>query len=247
MQEADRKLAWSAVFVLAVIAAELSWFLFVGPAHHSADAAAQQTDQDNLPWWDSAAAWTAIFTCILTASTIGLWGQTKRLAEGAADQSKQMAKSLALAQREYDATHRPRIKLRNIGYPPIRRNVPVTFRITIANAGDNDATIVAVAIGVNRNTETGIFAVPLSPPHDEKKITLKGGQLHTFYRDAVENSESTVWSGVLADMDTLTVFGEITYSDKNNIVRRTGFGRTWDKNLRAFRRSQTYADFEYED
>jgi len=247
MQEADRKAVWALVFALVVIAIEFAWFLLVGPAHNGADAAAQQTGQDNPPWWDSAAAWTAIFTCVLTASTIGLWLQTRRLAEGADDQASKMRESLELAQREYDATHRPRIKLRNISYPPIRQNVPVTFRVTIANAGDNDATIVSVAIGVNRSSDDGIFAVPLSPPHDAKNIALKGGQLHTFYRDAVEESDSSTWGGVLADVDTLTVYGEITYSDKNNIIRRTAFGRTWDSDLRAFRRSKTYADFEYED
>ncbi len=41
----------------------------------------------------------ALFTIVLALSTIFLWQETERLAEGAVDQSKQMAKSIAVAEK----------------------------------------------------------------------------------------------------------------------------------------------------
>lgn len=51
----------------------------------------------------SAAFWTAIFTLALTISTILLWWQTRRLAEGAEDQSRKMAASIEEMRRSADA------------------------------------------------------------------------------------------------------------------------------------------------
>jgi hypothetical protein len=78
VQEQDRKLAWSSLFVLAVVAAEIAWFLFVGPTHYNPSNAADQKAYDGI--WESlssAAFWTALFTGALTASTIFLWWTTR--------------------------------------------------------------------------------------------------------------------------------------------------------------------------
>jgi hypothetical protein len=100
MQKADRKLAWSAVLVLAVIAFEFAWFLFVGPVEHGSVQGASNTPQGHLPWWDSAAFWTACFTFFLTISTGLLWWQTKRLAKGAEEQAR-------ITKDDFVASHRP--------------------------------------------------------------------------------------------------------------------------------------------
>jgi len=82
MIEPDRKLAWSGLFVLIVIAIELALFLIVGPANHGSDSG---TDQKANYWvWEwltSAAFWTAAFTGALTVSTYFLWRATRRAAE----------------------------------------------------------------------------------------------------------------------------------------------------------------------
>jgi len=78
-------------------------FLFVWESCGNAYAATQQTGSDNGVWWQSSAFWTAIFTLALTISTILLWWQTKRLAEGAEDQSCKMAASIEEMRRSADA------------------------------------------------------------------------------------------------------------------------------------------------
>lgn len=82
MIEPDRKLAWSGLFLGAVIAAELAVLIFIGPANHSGNAG---TDKESYNWiWESltsAVFWTAAFTVALTISTAFLWGATRRAAE----------------------------------------------------------------------------------------------------------------------------------------------------------------------
>lgn len=58
--------------------------------------AAEQVS-DDLSWWKSSAVWTAIFTGLLTVSTIGLWGVTRTAANAARD----AAEALPLAERAY--------------------------------------------------------------------------------------------------------------------------------------------------
>jgi hypothetical protein len=70
-------LLWALFVVGAVIALELAWFLLVGPAnqyHGAADStAANYAGGQDYPWWQYSGAWIAIFTIVLTCSTIALW------------------------------------------------------------------------------------------------------------------------------------------------------------------------------
>src|SRR5579871_3573134 len=100
MREADRKLVWSVVIVLAVIALELAWYLFVGPTSERPDYGAHCNSDCYLPWWNSAATWTAIFTAILTGSTILLWLSTR--------------KSSAIAERALTEQERPWLFLETV-------------------------------------------------------------------------------------------------------------------------------------
>jgi len=84
MQEADRKLAWSAVVVLAVIAIELAWFLLVGPADNGPSAGTQQAGNPDYSWWQYSGAWIALFTVVLTVSTVLLWFANERMLRQAA-------------------------------------------------------------------------------------------------------------------------------------------------------------------
>src|SRR5689334_18737756 len=94
MRNDDRKLAWAGIVVLAVIAAEIAWFLFVGPTDHTAN---QTGKAKSLFLGLSAEAWTALFTGVLTGSTILLWVETRRMASGSDEQAAKMERSIAEA------------------------------------------------------------------------------------------------------------------------------------------------------
>ena len=76
---ADRKLAWSGIAVLVVIAVELAWFLSAGPAFQHNDNL-NNSQPNFLEWAFSAAFWTAVFTGALTVSTMFLWISTRQSA-----------------------------------------------------------------------------------------------------------------------------------------------------------------------
>ena len=65
---------------MAVLALEFAWFLLIGPTDGHADYDSHCNADCYLPWWDSAAVWTAIFTAVLTGSTILLWVSTRQSA-----------------------------------------------------------------------------------------------------------------------------------------------------------------------
>ena len=126
MKKADRKLAYSVFVVLVVLAAELAWFLFVGPANRNPYYATQCQSNCEVPFWASPEFWTALFTAVLTGSTILLWRETKRLAEGAdaqatdikaqikatEDLAKAAKKTADIAESSYSASERPYIFIR---------------------------------------------------------------------------------------------------------------------------------------
>jgi len=130
MSSEDRKLAGSAIVVLAVIALELAWFVVIGPPGNSTNHAAKK-EAENLFLGLSAEAWTAIFTGVLTISTIGLW-VTTRTASLAAEKAANAAIAgqrawLAIRDvkllhptsfKEEGATLRLQITTRNFGQSP---------------------------------------------------------------------------------------------------------------------------------
>jgi len=84
MQEQDRKVLRTLAFVFAILALEVAWFLFIGPASGYAGYTAYCERDCQIPWWMSSEAWTAIFTAFLTGSTFLLWWQTRAATQDAA-------------------------------------------------------------------------------------------------------------------------------------------------------------------
>jgi len=144
MQEADRKLAWSGLFVLAVIAVELAWFVITGPADHRASAAANQETDYWPPWrWLTYSAfWSAIFAGVLTWSTIGLWRQTRKLAVGADEQAR-------LTREMFVAEHRPWVECEPTGDGTItwsEESAEFEIPFSLINVGRTPALEVCVII-----------------------------------------------------------------------------------------------------
>jgi hypothetical protein len=147
VQEPDRKVLWALVFTLGVTAAIIAWIAFIGPANNGSESAGQQ-EQEHLFLYLSPEAWTAIFTAVLTASTIGLWLQTKRLAEGAEGQAADTRTSLAIAREAADAAvaaQRPWLDISVEVLSDLKfsdSGPEVTLGFTIHNLGNTPATCV---------------------------------------------------------------------------------------------------------
>jgi hypothetical protein len=176
MKSADRKLTYSITIVIAVIALEVAWFLFVGPADHSPYYATECKSNCDIPWWASPEFWTAAFTAVLTGSTILLWLETKRLAEGADAQAEDTRQSLSIARQAADAAvaaQRPWLNLSIEVLSPITfdengPNVPLGFHIH--NLGNTPAT----------NVQFWAYLLPESAEQKTTSLELGMGLANAF-------------------------------------------------------------------
>jgi hypothetical protein len=134
MQEPDRKAAWAFIFMLAIIAAEVAWFLFIGAAHNVPSYSAHCEKECEVPWWDSAVAWTCIFTGFLTFSTLALWKETRRLAKGGEENSRhQLRAYLSLTRMRFiPEKGMARFRLMNTGQTPAK-NINVRMAMQFCN------------------------------------------------------------------------------------------------------------------
>lgn len=163
---------------------------------------------------------TAIATVFIACFTFTLWRSTKAV--------------VAIANRDFIATHRPRVGVRfiqEIFYENDRQCV----WITIANDGGSDAII--RELGADLARRKGKNWLTLGASGNAKKIspiTLISGQPYTF---KVTAKASYGDAEIFADaMDTVTThaFGVIRYADKNGTMRETGFFRTYDEASESF-------------
>jgi hypothetical protein len=176
----------------------------------------------------------ATFTVILAIVTAGL------IIVGIC-QTRQIAKTIALARDEFNATHRPKLRVR-VMIPPITDLDKIfTIRYTVVNIGER--------LAIPKHHEIMWYVEPRSG--DISVITesrslpcpeLKPGQ------SATENIPITDFdrSFDLITGGNFKIRGIIKYEDDAGIVRRTGFLRTYNTVGRCFRASDDKGE-EYED
>ena len=243
MQDNDRKLIWAIVVVFAVIALEIAWFLFVGPSDRGPNAAAQQQAQDNWPRWWTSEFWTAVFTGMLTLSTVLLWWTTRQsLKHAQADserQSRETREQIELSRKQFIATHRPKMIVRSIQYENGLMN------IVFVNTGTSDALIRNVYAGFGCKAWNGI-----SWTNRVFKYVIRNDRIPTGAMIAVDPNEEDADFPMdrIANMsDRLFVFGHIAYDDENGTYRKMGFIRWYDVQFNRFELVPTaWADSEKE-
>jgi hypothetical protein len=216
----------SALFlVLAIEALSLVGFQKQPP---SAPQSATDQKAEDFPWYESSAIWTAIFTCLLTFSTIGLWTATRA--------------ALQLTRKEFVATHRPRLRLRR---PRLHLDLlPVRVDFIVANVGETPAHMKRAEITICLRDSGGNEHIPsITSP------TLRTIAAGESILDAVQSSEITyeeefeLWAG-----GRVEIRGVIDYTDDGGIERQTGFWRVYDPETKRFRRQEhSDPDYEYED
>lgn|GEM_PF-6661083 len=233
MQSNDRKLAWAAFLLFAVIALEFGWFLFIGPVSAAHGA------QVYRPWWWTSEFWTAAFTGLLTLSTALLWWQTKRLAEGAEDQSKKMVESLKemrrsakaatkaaeVAERTLVAQDRPWIHIQpNIVGPLIftETEISIEINVTLRNVGRSPATDVQLM------SEMCVSLVDASRKADEY-IQQKWSRLLSFGSMLFPNTEINLPfnGGYTYSITTKNFVDKIVESEKGRLASEPE-GEPWN-------------------
>lgn len=209
----------------------------------------------------------ALFTGVLAVSTIGLWLQTKRLAEGETARSAETQKSLEIATQTAAATNRlansMEISARAaedaakatkaslaFAYRPIMN--ATRFRLTAFDVGQTGVAIrmrnrgpaSAFLVQYNLSLVVTQGGLPVDPHYDSSR-TCDGGDLEitssqlTSYGIVANTPNKEEMFDVLGNTRTIFAFGFIKYRDASNNTWETGFIRRLDPEARSFVRVTT--------
>jgi hypothetical protein len=182
-----------------------------------------------------AAIAIAAFTAVLWRSTHKLWESSER--------------QFRLANDEFIATHRPRLRFRRISKIQVYGGVRAHAQIDVANIGESEATIVALGVDLfyRRVGEAPRWfsAEPSArsdvlPPGKQANIAVQGaGSLSHFEVAAIESG-----------FGQLCLISIANYRDRQGIVRSVSAFRVYDPKHRRFQRAaddDEFAEWDYED
>lgn len=181
---------------------------------------------------------------------------TRIAAEAARDAANETRKSVELARDDFIASHRPRLRIRNIIVEPpvVKDEHPMVFRpghvvrgrYFVANYGDSIANIIETYSQVYWTN----VPLPMTRPYEEELATSGGGEkiqsggarAYRFQSDrAISERES---DDVLHGGNCqLYVMGWLEYTDIAGTRRRTAFCQMYDAERRRF---HPVKDIDYE-
>src|SRR5580698_10173470 len=155
MQEADRKLAWSGLFVLVVIGLELAWLIFVGPANHVASGGADNS-------WLVIFAGLGVFVALLQFFMFWLqWAAMRRGVEDAKEAARAATKQAIVAQSTFESVERPYVFIYGIEWNECDsqeeansapEEIVPFFRYTISSEGKLPAVMDYIGVTINVGT-----------------------------------------------------------------------------------------------
>ena len=209
------------------------------PIYHEVCEKNQYTGHDNCATYHIALAWlvyvgdygntygvfvSAVATMAIAAFTWTLWLATEQ-------QAAITNSALALAREEFNATHRPKLRIRYIKLAI--RDGKTSIQYLVVNTGVGTARIKQHTILIAHKKSN-------RKPHQIGCFELAGGEDRIVEFDLAETFDDTF------DVLNLKARGTIEYEDGIGTKRRTGFAGTYDSKLDWFRRSEDPEE-EYED
>ncbi|MGO8817765.1 MAG: hypothetical protein ACLQVG_24225 [Terriglobia bacterium] len=169
--------------------------------------------------------------------------------------------TLKAINREYVATHRPKLVVRELEMLSPKTHPSVTINYIISNAGSSRAEITESVIEVQHSDsgivrplggterlnliEKDIIENPLAYPN--KSLTIEPGAF-VRYRHSSEIAHQSLWFTKTKEGEAGRLFfrGRIVYFDGNGTQRQIAFCRYYDFKAGHFRRLDD-PDYEYED
>jgi hypothetical protein len=149
-------------------------------------------------------------------------------------------RSIELARDEFNATHRPRVKIRVISAPEVETDRTATFRVVVVNVGDTPANITNYRLKAWLFTGEESVEIVLKAEDITQDVWLESGDRQIF-------EHRTQYSWIDPGQSTFWLDGEITYTDGRNLTRRTGFARKCDMKRGTYSVFDLFAEYEYED
>lgn len=166
-------------------------------------------------------------------------------------QGRWIKKQVMLGREEFNASHRPRIKIRSINTVDIKHSQPPVVEIYVINTGSTTATINDVLFTFsprNRSNKKIDVKLPsITQPYTGKPMPPGNWATIPITNDCVLKDD--VQYGMGFGSEELCFWGRIDYLDVNGISRHTGFFRVYNPDSHSFVHTQKddeYADWEYE-
>jgi hypothetical protein len=197
---------------------------------------------------------TVIATFAIAGFTLTLWRATNRQAGLTRD-------AIELGNKDFVATHRPRLKVRRItvvGFHARIKNAPlmpgeeINASLEIVNVGASEATIIWSRYRIYFGKDDYAMISHYVPPHAlaPTPVTLHAGQ--PFFFELVDRvSKDIAPSGTLirpifgGGPWNMFVIGEVRYQDRTGSIRHLGFCREMHRDHRF--RAINDPEYEYED
>ena len=160
---------------------------------------------------------TAIATGFIGWFTYTLWRSSEKMWVATADQVRITNTALQLAREEFNATHRPKLRVRRMK-PHLTAGTLVRVQYVIVNVGETTATIKRHDITLciqpdDSGAKQTLQSSPLECPQ------LKGGELRLFFTN-IDTQFDFGWG--MAN-SILKIRGIVEYDDGAGTTRRTGF------------------------
>lgn len=197
---------------------------------------------------------------ITALATIAIAWFTFSLKDVTKEQAIITSAALKLAQDEFNATHRPKIRIRHIWVRDIQPGKQLSVDIVYANIGDAKAIIKSFGLDFNFIKPGGRLPGGMSTEQPNPSEYAECGLGETVRRDAVKsrgNLDLPRYTQLMQETLDLYCFGIVEYSDagpdSTKKIKRTAFCRKFKKALegegvgRFVRFENPDPDYEYED
>jgi len=193
---------------------------------------------------------TAIASLLIAGFTWTLWRTTTT-------QAKLTREAIELGNREFIASHRPKLRIRRmrfVGYvgtsgrpERISHGDEVEIGIEIVNVGGAPATMINGGYSIEFTQESSFAEPRFERQLANGPIAFAVGEKHSFTMRAKamlnRPGDDTQWINQFRQQGwSLIIFGEIVYRDDDGCDRRTGFTRRWN-----WETQDPTFDYEYED
>jgi hypothetical protein len=185
---------------------------------------------------------------IYVARTLSATREAVRETAAANNASNIMA---GIAEKQFIASHRPRIRVRFIQNVTLGEQEPFEVWVTFANIGESNGMITAFGgdIGTKRGFHWEPPGLAATPRALDRPPTVASGERESF------NIVGSLSSGDILDINhdriTLYAVGEIEYTDTIGVVRRTSFFRVYNPAQSRFTKctpnDADAQELEYED
>jgi len=196
----------------------------------------------NIDWNLTATIVYALSSFIIAIFTIVLAKVTYR-------QARLTKEGIELGNKEFVATHRPRIRVQYVVSSALTIGQVPSAEIHALNFGESNAIFQQIGVDIFTRTKnlpnTGQFN---STPKPWIEIVLPGKDAKMSVHGALPLIKEKI-DGILNGNLELCLLGIINYTDGNQIMRSTSFFRIFDpKRGRFIRASQNdeYAEWDYE-